>query len=161
MLTLFEKDSDGQKPALTTYYDLAVLYPEAVIKADGGSLVSNPLAQMHMAFPTPGQGGRLCDDLWSPVASNGEYRIWFLRRDMILTGHYFIRGAQDVTEGRVKEIKTLVATQQRPHNISLVVADPDGEIRVNGEAEGYDAGPMSGASEVLCYGTAVAVAPNS
>ena len=119
-LTLFERGSDGKKPELTTFYNLAVLHPETVIKADTDTMVnkadrSNPIAWMHMAYPTPGQQS-IWHDSWRPTAGKGEYRIWFLRRDLIFTGHYFIRQAEDVTEARIQEIKRLVGEkhEQKP-----------------------------------------------
>ena len=116
-LTLFDKGSDGKRPAMTTFFDLAVLHPETVIKADSTSMVnkadkSNPIAWMHMAFQTPGQPLRLGPE--GPSARKGEYRIWFLRRDMVLTGHYFLSDSKPVTKAKIREVKKLVASRSRP-----------------------------------------------
>jgi len=115
-LTLFEKGSDGKKPAMTTLYDLAVLHPETVIKADCQSMVnkadrSNPIAWMHMGFETPDQPRVLSCE--GPTASIGQYRIWFLRRDMVLTGNYFLHDSEPVTDAKIREVKKLVASRGR------------------------------------------------
>lgn len=114
-LTLFERDSEGKQPRMTTFYNLAVLHPETIIKADSDSMVnkadkSNPVAWMHMAYQMPGQKGTF-PSLY-PSARKGERRIWFLRRDIIFTGHYFIREAEVVTDAKIEEIKQLMADKR-------------------------------------------------
>ena len=52
-LAVFERDSDGKQPMVTSFYNLAVLHPETVLKAASDSMVnkantSNPVAWMYM-----------------------------------------------------------------------------------------------------------------
>jgi len=117
-LTLFEKGSNGERPVLKKNFDLAVLHLTKILKADVISLANkvdakNPVGWMHMAFQTSTGGPfELDKDLWRPTASKGDKRIWFLRRDLILTGHYFIWDVETVTETQIKEIENLVRDQR-------------------------------------------------
>ena len=108
--TLFEPDSDGKQPVWTTFYDLAVLHPETVLKADSDSMVnkvdkSNPVAWMHMAFETPAFQSSF------PTARQDDYQIWFLRRDF-LSGGRFIREVEEVTDAKIQEIKEILADEE-------------------------------------------------
>ena len=113
-LTLFEKGSDGKRPILKKNYDLAVLHSRRILKSDMAGVVNEanskkPVDRMKMAFQRPTGGElELGKDLWIPSASKGDNRIWFLRRDLILTGHYFIWDMETVTEAQIKKIEELV-----------------------------------------------------
>ncbi len=117
-LALFERDSDGKLPLLTFFYDLAVLHPETVLKADSDSMVnkadtSNPVAWMHMAYWTPGQTTIPLSDYSQPgpAAHKDDRHIWLLRRDLIFTGVHFLREVEEVTDAKIQYIKEIVADE--------------------------------------------------
>ena len=90
--------------------DLAVLHPERILKSDSQRMVnkadgSNPVEWMYLAFLAR---GTIEDDLWQPSAQVGDNKIWFLARDHIITGHYFIRYIQPATESIIMEIEKLI-----------------------------------------------------
>ena len=134
VVTLLEKGSDGKQASMTTYYDLAVLHPENVFKTDTESIVnkadkSNPVDWMHMAFQTPGQGSKFLD-LSFPEPRKGDRYIWFLQRDLCITGHYFVKHAETPTDTTLQEIKQLVGdggVQIRQPTAAALVAQSEYE----------------------------------
>ncbi|MCE5229261.1 hypothetical protein LLG95_06650 [bacterium] len=111
-LTQFKAGSGGKEIAAVKTIDLAVVHPSAVLKSDSPTLVNkadakNPVPWMKMAFFSSGTGPDSYD-LYRPTARQGDHKIWFLRHDRILIGHYFILNDEAWSEAKVQEIKGLL-----------------------------------------------------
>jgi len=117
-LTVFQIDSD--QPFRTHTFDLAALHLTKILKSDDKHLANKadgkkPNARLHVAFQPPGGGPVGMDYSWARSLGKGDTRIWFLQRDLILTGHYFIEDLEDVTEDKVKEIERLIEGERLDH----------------------------------------------
>ena len=98
----------------TTFYNVAVLHPETVLKWNSDSMVnkadkSNPVAWMSMAYQMPGQPEAF--QTGYPAARKDDHRIWFLHRDHIYTFLHFLKEVEEVTDAKIQYIKEIVADE--------------------------------------------------
>lgn len=115
VISFHKSQTDGGGVATTSTYGLALVHAGEVLKTDSPSIInkadkSNPIAWVHLAFRNPRQG-ELARSVTRP--EKGDVRIWFLRHDRVLTGHYLIDHALEFTDTNEKNIKELIASQQK------------------------------------------------